>query len=157
MTLDILYFAWLRERIGTARERIDTKAATVAELVAEVIDIGQKTAKERRRREARAKRKAQAVASALSCGLCPKRCAHCGMTIEYYVPSPPEAPYPFCDVCLEEYRAFARRDKGDTIREAFWHTDQWADMWRSWLHYMKASDGFRKSAAFLKLMQEQEE
>jgi len=36
MTLDVLYFAWLRERIGTGREQIDTKAATVAELVAEL-------------------------------------------------------------------------------------------------------------------------
>jgi sulfur-carrier protein len=36
MTLDILYFAWLRERIGTGRERIETEAATVADLVAEL-------------------------------------------------------------------------------------------------------------------------
>ena len=34
--IDILYFAWLRERIGTGRERIETKAATVADLVAEL-------------------------------------------------------------------------------------------------------------------------
>ena len=34
MTLDILYFAWLRERIGAPRERIDTEAATVRDLVA---------------------------------------------------------------------------------------------------------------------------
>ena len=36
MTLDILYFAWLRERIGTAREQIDSKAPTVADLVTEL-------------------------------------------------------------------------------------------------------------------------
>ena len=36
MTLDVLYFAWLRERIGAPRERIVTEAATVAELVAEL-------------------------------------------------------------------------------------------------------------------------
>ena len=34
--LDIVYFAWVRERIGTPRERVETKAATVAELVAEL-------------------------------------------------------------------------------------------------------------------------
>jgi molybdopterin converting factor small subunit len=33
--IDVLYFAWLRERIGTNRERVETSAATVAELVAE--------------------------------------------------------------------------------------------------------------------------
>ena len=30
--LDIVYFAWVRERIGHPRERLDTEAATVAEL-----------------------------------------------------------------------------------------------------------------------------
>ena len=37
MTLDILYFAWVRERIGLPRERVETGAATVAGLVAELI------------------------------------------------------------------------------------------------------------------------
>jgi sulfur-carrier protein len=36
MTLDILYFAWVRERIGLPRERVETGAATVAGLVAEL-------------------------------------------------------------------------------------------------------------------------
>jgi molybdopterin synthase sulfur carrier subunit len=35
-TLDILYFAWLRERTGLARERVQTGAATVAALVEEL-------------------------------------------------------------------------------------------------------------------------
>ena len=34
--IDILYFAWLRERIGFSRERIETKAATVADLIGEL-------------------------------------------------------------------------------------------------------------------------
>lgn len=34
--IDVLYFAWLRERIGAPKERIDTSAATVADLVAEL-------------------------------------------------------------------------------------------------------------------------
>ncbi|WP_071799186.1 molybdopterin converting factor subunit 1 [Natronohydrobacter thiooxidans] len=36
MTLDILYFAWLRERIGLPRETITTEAVTVADLVDEL-------------------------------------------------------------------------------------------------------------------------
>ena len=35
-TLDVLYFAWLRERIGAPRERIETAAATVGDLAAEL-------------------------------------------------------------------------------------------------------------------------
>lgn len=36
MTLDVLYFAWLRERIGLRGEAVETDAATVAELVDEL-------------------------------------------------------------------------------------------------------------------------
>ena len=34
--IEILYFAWLRERIGLNRETVETRAATVAELVTEL-------------------------------------------------------------------------------------------------------------------------
>ena len=34
--IDVLYFAWLRERIGAPKERVETGAATVAELVEEL-------------------------------------------------------------------------------------------------------------------------
>lgn len=37
MTVTLLYFAWLRERIGLPRETVQTSAATVAGLVAELI------------------------------------------------------------------------------------------------------------------------
>jgi molybdopterin synthase sulfur carrier subunit len=35
--LTLLYFAWVRERIGLPREKVETGAATVAELIAELI------------------------------------------------------------------------------------------------------------------------
>jgi len=34
--IDVIYFAWVRERIGLPREQVDTQAATVADLVAEL-------------------------------------------------------------------------------------------------------------------------
>lgn len=34
--IDVLYFAWLRERIGARAETIETNASTVAELVEEL-------------------------------------------------------------------------------------------------------------------------
>ena len=34
--VEVLYFAWVRERIGKARESVETGAATVAELVTEL-------------------------------------------------------------------------------------------------------------------------
>lgn len=36
-TVDVLYFAWLRERVGVPRERVETAAATVADLVADLV------------------------------------------------------------------------------------------------------------------------
>lgn len=34
--VEVVYFAWLRERIGVPRERVETGAATVADLVTEL-------------------------------------------------------------------------------------------------------------------------
>ncbi|MBL4873728.1 MAG: molybdopterin converting factor subunit 1 [Rhodobacteraceae bacterium] len=34
--MQVLYFAWVRERIGVPRENVETAAKTVAELVAEL-------------------------------------------------------------------------------------------------------------------------
>lgn len=34
--IDVLYFAWVRERIGLNREQVDTRAATVRDLIAEL-------------------------------------------------------------------------------------------------------------------------
>lgn len=34
--IDVLYFAWVRERIGLPKERIETAAATVSDLVTEL-------------------------------------------------------------------------------------------------------------------------
>ena len=34
--IDVLYFAWVRERIGLPKERVETSAETVADLVLEL-------------------------------------------------------------------------------------------------------------------------
>ena len=34
--IDVLYFAWLRERIGAPKEAVESQAATVADLVEEL-------------------------------------------------------------------------------------------------------------------------
>jgi molybdopterin converting factor, subunit 1, non-archaeal len=34
--IDVVYFAWVRERIGLPKERLETEAATVGDLVAEL-------------------------------------------------------------------------------------------------------------------------
>lgn len=34
--IDVLYFAWVRERIGLPREKVETSVVTVADLIAEL-------------------------------------------------------------------------------------------------------------------------
>jgi sulfur-carrier protein len=34
--IDVVYFAWVRERIGVPREQVETNANTVAELISEL-------------------------------------------------------------------------------------------------------------------------
>lgn len=34
--IDVLYFAWVRERVGLPREKVETSAVTVRELIAEL-------------------------------------------------------------------------------------------------------------------------
>lgn len=36
MTLNIRYFAWLRERVGTGHETVETEAGTLSELIEEL-------------------------------------------------------------------------------------------------------------------------
>lgn len=35
--MDVMYFAWVRERIGLPKEKIETQAVTVSDLVAELV------------------------------------------------------------------------------------------------------------------------
>jgi len=35
--IEVVYFAWVRERIGLPREQVQTQAATVADLVAQLV------------------------------------------------------------------------------------------------------------------------
>jgi molybdopterin synthase sulfur carrier subunit len=37
MIIEVLYFAWVRERVGRSKETIETDASTVAQLVDELI------------------------------------------------------------------------------------------------------------------------
>ena len=36
MKIEVLYFAWVRERIGLSKESVETEAATIADLIDEL-------------------------------------------------------------------------------------------------------------------------
>jgi len=121
--------------------------------MAEVIDLSRRTSKQRRIDQGRQRRKAEAVAAAMSCGICPRRCAFCGQGVEEPQPPLVKVPYPLCASCHDEATAFLRREEG-LADDVFWHTEQWAAMWRGWLAFMEAAGKFRGAPEFLRLMQE---
>jgi hypothetical protein len=125
--------------------------------MAEVIDLNRRACAQKKDQQDQARRRAGAVAAALSCGLCPRRCAHCGLAIEDVPIGAAQAPYPFCGPCLEEYQAYQRREQGQPQIEAYWHSPEWAAMWRAWLEHMRAGERFRRSPEFLKLMAENQD
>jgi hypothetical protein len=125
--------------------------------MAEVIDLRRRCNAQQKDQQDQARRRAGAVAASLSCGLCPRRCAHCGLAIEDPPIDAGQAPYPFCGPCLEEYQAYRRRQQGQGQPEAYWHSDQWAAMWRAWLEHMRAGEDFRASPEFLRLMAENQD
>jgi hypothetical protein len=122
--------------------------------MAEVIDLTHRKDQEERRLKAAAQGRVQAVAGSLACGFCPRRCAYCGLAIPEPQAAAFKAPYPFCPSCLEEYRAFRRREQGTAGQEAFWHNEQWVLMWQAWLRHMQTVEAFRRTPAFSRLMQE---
>lgn len=126
--------------------------------MAEIIDLAKRKTKQSKRKEGRLKRTAQAVAAALSCGICPRRCAHCGLALEeVFIAMREKAPYPMCDPCQQEYFSYMRYREGIKQDQPFWHTEEWAEMWEAWLHHMESIDKFRRTAQFLRLMEENPE
>ena len=122
--------------------------------MAEVIDLKDRKGQEQKKLRESAGRRMRAVAGALACGLCPRRCSYCGLAIENPLAVAGDSPYPFCESCGEEYRAFKRRDRKSAEQEAFWHNEQWERMWRTWLEQMQAAEEFRRTPAFMRLMRE---
>ena len=41
MKIEVVYFAWIRERVGKARETVETNATTPTELIAELCAQGE--------------------------------------------------------------------------------------------------------------------
>lgn len=42
--IDVLYFAWIREKVGEPKERLETKATTVGDLMAELVALDERYA-----------------------------------------------------------------------------------------------------------------
>jgi hypothetical protein len=129
--------------------------------VAEIISIDEKIVSLKNRRNALVrKRKIQAVQNVFRCIRCAFKCEKCGASIELKnsgcpkEPSSVKAPYNFCEGCREDYIDYIDYLKGKTEPENYWHNDRWAALWRRWIEYQSALDGYLKSKEFKALLME---
>jgi hypothetical protein len=132
--------------------------------VAEIIPIDEKIASLKNKKNAsNRKRKIQAVQNVFRCVRCAFKCEKCGAGIELKEPGrskKPEAlnaPYNFCQGCREEYVDYIDYLKGKSTPENYWHNDQWGNLWRRWIEYQSALDGYLKSKEFKALLMETRE
>ena len=106
------------------------------------------------------KRKIQAVQNVFRCVRCAFKCEKCGTSLELKEPGPPtginavKVPYNFCDNCREEYTDYIQYLKGNTDHENYWYNPSWADLWKRWIDYQGALDGYLKSKEFKALLME---
>ena len=107
------------------------------------------------------KRKILAVQKIFHCTRCAQKCEKCGSQITQMSEDPlPHdhsigAPlYRFCDGCLDEYRDYIHRLKGEGDSSCYWRNDAWFESWRRWIDYQAAMDRYLKTPEFFRLIQE---
>ena len=128
--------------------------------MADIISIDQKLALVKNKKDAVIRRrKIQSVRKTLQCTQCAFKCERCGIQIDpdrriESAQDQPMVPYRFCVSCREEYIDYIQCLKGQGDQEAYWHNEAWIDLWRCWINYQSALDGYLKSKEFLKLMDE---
>ena len=128
--------------------------------MADIISIDEKLALVKSKRDALIrKQKIQSVRKTLQCTQCAFKCERCGIQIDPASQREEDQhrtiiPYRFCESCSEEYIEYIQRLKGQGDPDAYWHNEAWLDLWRCWINYQSALDGYLKSKEFLQLMHE---
>ena len=128
--------------------------------MADIISIDKKLAFVKIKKEAVIRRrKIQSVRKTLQCTQCAFKCERCGIQIDpdshnEARQDQPIIPYRFCGSCREEYIDYIQCLKGHDDPKAYWHNEAWMDLWRCWINYQSALDGYLKSKEFLTLMDE---
>lgn len=118
----------------------------------EIIDLSWAVRRDRGRRPKDVEPASAMISERMAEG-CPFRCARCGQIRES--DSVLLSPYPLCFTCNREYHAYVRREADEAAPwEAFWHNEQWLQMWRNWLKYRQSMDDYHKSREFALLFNE---
>jgi hypothetical protein len=59
-----------------------------------------------------------------------------------------------CPSCQSEFDDYLRFSQGGERAHAFWHNNEWRELWSAWLNYQKAIRNFRRSPEFEDLVEE---
>jgi hypothetical protein len=106
------------------------------------------------------KEKFQAFQRSLQCSRCPSRCEKCGVQIDMTRSQKrrrekaPRIPHRLCDGCLNEYTDYLKRLNGGSDPGRSWQNQEWADIWKRWIEYQKATNRYLRSKDFLLMVQE---
>ncbi|NQU14571.1 MAG: hypothetical protein HQ561_10500 [Desulfobacteraceae bacterium] len=127
-----------------------------------VIDFTDRLEEKRLRRQVETHRhKSETVQRVVQCGSCQFRCAMCGHhmkeTESSCIPVPSHSDCNLCQVCRAEYEDFLKMSKRKKGSGAFWHNEQWRNLWTAWLDYQEAMGEFRNSDEFRRLIGELED
>jgi len=106
------------------------------------------------------RRKIETLKKVFQCTRCMMKCAKCGTQIDSQGGQPARyaTPYPFCQMCCEEYEEYrARMDGKEADPRYYWHNEAWMKAWETWIEHQKRMEHYRQSKEFLQLLGEAEE
>ncbi len=92
--------------------------------------------------------KFESVQRLLQCSGCHFKCSMCGHHVERSATtlSPTANEFNLCGNCLSEFEDFLNIPHRDNQKEEiFWHTEEWVELWSSWMKFQRALNGFKAS------------
>ena len=92
--------------------------------------------------------KFESVQRLLQCSGCHFKCSMCGHHVERSEATvrSPANDFNLCGNCLAEFEDFLSISHKDNQKEEiFWHTEEWVELWSSWMKFQRALNGFKAS------------
>ena len=125
--------------------------------MADIIPLNDKLQLAKDRKVSRLRqRKTVAVQKLFRCTHCALRCEKCGMQNRQEEGQARDlpSPYRFCQDCAEEYQDYLAHLQGRGNAELYWQSEDWLEIWQSWIAYQATVNRYLKSKPFLQLLRE---
>jgi hypothetical protein len=94
--------------------------------------------------------KFESVQRLLQCSGCHFKCSMCGHHVERAQekdrPPATELNFNLCSNCLSEFEDFLKAsNKEIQKKDIFWHTEEWLELWSTWVTFQRALNNFKAS------------